>query len=204
MESGVNNPYGRHVLTQEVNSGEKWAFVHRMIEEEDGPKNIMQSELHSIALFCQHTDCPLPKEVSSCLLRESSTARLATMIICAGLVLSIYIILGLFLWLGLMGLGVANNSFLASIAGLTRGMILELQIILVVYTISLATALNGISFNTAAALLATVVVCGGFMSAVWIVTTPNDSYGVRTQLIFLGEGSINFILATVFFTLLVR
>ena len=168
-----------------------------MIEEQDdGPHELSQSELHSIAVFCQRTGCPLPKEVSSCLLRESTSAKLGSVIFCFAFVVSLYTIFGFGFWLGLMSLGVVDDVVLIPVAWLMRGMTFEFIVQIFVLFVSFGGALNGFTINLAAAFLAAVMICGIVGTAVWYVVTPNDEYGIRTEGIFI-VGPICILIATV-------
>ena len=177
-----------------------------MIEEQDGDLGtpFTQSELHSIAVYCQHTACPIPKAVSNCLLQESSTARLASVCLAAALIFSDFMIFGFGFWFLFESLGTADDSLLLTIAWFIKGMVFELFVVGFITVSSLAAASNCFSYKLAAAILAAVIVFGGLFAAVWIFITPMDTYGIRTEIIFTSEAFLNTIVATVVFTLLVR
>jgi len=196
-----HEPHGYHIETGDVNTGEKWAFVHRMIEEQDnGSQNIMQSELHSIAVFCQHTNCPIPKQVSSFLLRESSSARLGNICVLVGFFVSVYSLLCLILWISLMSFGTADDSLLSIMTSFARGMAFELVLFLGFSLSALAVALNGFSYKSAAAILAAVVFLGGAFAFIWLFVAPTNPYGVQVEILLTAEVLVNVIAATVLFT----
>ena len=108
-----------------THEGEKWAFVHRIIEEQemlsraatgrnlDRSQTVVASrfpfakaELHSIAVFCEQTNCPLPKEVNSCLRREGANAALASALLVVSIVCSVGMVAVLLIWLGSAKIGV--------------------------------------------------------------------------------------------------
>ena len=162
------------------NSQEALEGKNRTIE--DGALNLSQSELHSIAVFCQHSDCQSPKEVSGYLLREDNSARVSTVIlfaICFGL-------FGILFWIGFMTVGIADNSFFISVVWLFRGM--GYVPIFLIFLSSLAVAVNGYSSTSAAAILAVVVYIGGCAAVIWILNSPRILTNfIRGAVIFLGE-----------------
>ena len=192
-------------LTEGITAGEQWAFVHRMIEEDDdGLGAFSQSELHSIAVFCQHTDCPIPKTVSSCLLRESSTARLAAVCCVFAILTSIYMNIGFVLWVLLMGLGTTDDSLLFPIAWFTKGLVFEICLVGFLTLSSLAGALNGFSCKSAAAILAAATFWGGVIAGVWIFVSPSDKYGFREEMTLTAAVVIFTSVATLLYTWLAR
>ena len=124
------------------------------------------SELQ-FAAFCQHANCPISKAVSSCLLRESSTARLATVFIICALVIPLYIMVGSAFWFAIMSVENADSGLLVTVASFFRSVAFKFCIIVVFFLFSsLAVALNGFSYKSAAAILAAAICFGGIFAAI--------------------------------------
>ena len=161
-----------------------------MIEEQDdGTQNLMQSDLHSIAVFCQLTGCPLPKVVSTYLLRESTTAKLASVIFCSAIVISLFVCFVFGGLLGLMYVGTVDDKFLLLLAWFTRGMARELFFQIFIVLVLFAAALIGLSFNFIVAMIAAVTFSGVCATLVWYLVAPTDDYGIRSYGVFI-VGSI--------------
>ena len=193
--------------------GEKGAFAYRIIEEKEAlvkseskrdsghassgstrtssKATFDRAELHSIAVFCEQTSCPLPKEVSSCLRKEAKNAALVSALLIGSILCGLVLAGPTFYWLGSVRLGlstVLRGDRDTELAWFALGQITTCIVITVVLWSSLLILLTGWTLKAAVGIFGLVTGFGILDFSVWIIGTD--------LLAPVGRGIIAFTLPT--------
>lgn len=194
------------VSAASANDGEKWALVHRLIEEQqdgafgqsrkgssrggfvsaDGTalRPLTISELHSIAVFCEQTKCPLPKEVSGCLIQEGTNAALASALLTIAVNISIVVGGFLILLLGCTAFVSVSADTFTSLAWFVRGHVFACALIGIVFWAMLLVALVGLKCSTILGILMMVTSISAFYFVVLLMGYVSLNYIARGCLAF--------------------
>lgn len=202
-----------------VMDGQKWAFVHRMVEEvkdaagastrqlgasdRQVAQPLSKSELHSIAVFCEQSKCPLPKVVSGCLLEEGTQATLAGALLLFAVHVTMLLGGVLFAILGLESLGVISDEEFGPLAWFVRGYSMSLGLVGWIALVMLFFALFGRSKIALCGSLMWSTFCAAFCFILFIMSAAEVHPMIRACFTFTALGVFLIVILAMMFALLV-
>lgn len=187
-----------------THDAEKWAFVHRIIEEQvaqaevgsssatNNATNNLESALqataerHSIAVYCEQTGCPRPKEVSRCLLQEGQVARMVAWIMLASVGLTSVIVINYFWLMALENLNHHYNpATYEALTWFSRGMVFSYAVpVFIFMTIFPLFLHKGCNFTTLAWICFVATALALICAWIWYIGESSANSILRTLLAF--------------------
>lgn len=136
----------------------------------DGTHSLGKSELRSIAVYCEHTNCKMPKEVSSHLQNDGTNAAMATAFLSIAAVTSVGLGVMMCFFLGLDNFDLLRFINFNSLSWFVRGHLFACAVIGILFWSMLLGALQGLSLVTAGGIVGVTLVVGSLYFSVFLMS----------------------------------